>query len=148
MQVEFACADQFLGAIRYGLLRGDNLTGSVAKGLVRVLRRVRALFQELGIEVRIAPDSDPALAEYFVAGCVGGAIGTATGALAGASAWAGATAAGLALPPAGIVVAAAAVLGAVIGIAGGVAVTRMGLRLRFAAEDAETVEIDMRPSVA
>ena len=146
--VRYDDVKRFLGAIEALLPLRVRFLASVARHAVDVIKGVHELFGKHGIEVSVTADSDPKAADYLVNAVLGGAIGAAGGAAAGASAWLAARYAGRFVPGIGPAIGVASLIGLLLGVAGGLAVTRIGLRVRFSPVDPEVLDLECVPQTA
>jgi len=142
--------DKFLEQIDTLLKLGYKFSVSVAKESIDLFEQLNQLFEKHKIELVITTDSDPGAAEYLIMALGGAIAGGVGGAAVSAIAWTvvrqiAIRTAAFAVPGIGPVIAVGATLGALIGMIAGLAVTKMGLRVRFSPKTPNVLEIDLIP---
>ncbi len=143
--VEFDDPEKFVSTIETMLQLGERFLVAVAKSAARVLERVNELFRRFGLEIHVSADSDPTAMDYVANALLGGLAGGGLGAAGGAGAWLAGRALGFAVPGIGQFLLVGSVIGAIIGAATGLVVTRWGLKIRISPLDPSKVDIEMVP---
>lgn len=142
----FSDGDKLLAAVEVLFSLGHHPLISVPKQAASVVAGVGELLRRHGIEVVLTVDSDPQAIDYVIHGVLGGAVGAAAGASLGAGTLALAARYGYLVPGVGWVISLSAVAGLAIGATVGLAVTRMGLRVKFSPIRGGNLDLELLPA--
>ena len=142
----FSDKSKFLAAVEAFIQLHQNPMISVPKHASTVFEGLKELFEKHGIEVVLTVDSEPAAIDYVIHSLIGAVAGAGAGVGLGVGALLVADKVGQHIPYVGYVIAIGALIGVVIGVTAGLAVTRMGLRVKFSPIDPDMLDVELIPA--
>ena len=141
----FNSSRAFASEVRRLLRLGSPFVADVLNGARPALELLRDALHDAGIALVVDPASDPDAVDYIANSFGGAMVGAISGGLAGAGTWALLRAVGVAIPPAAPFIGGAALVGVAVGMAGGMAATKWGLRVRFQDRSGGSLEMSLAP---
>ena len=144
----FSDMTQFLGVVDALLQLREHPMVSIPRHEAGVFQSVKELFKKHGIQPVLTVDSEPAAIDYVIHSLLGGVAGGAAGAATSVGVALAAAQVGQRIPYVGLVIAIGSLIGVAIGVTAGLALTRMGLRVKFSPVDPEMVDVEFLPAAA